>query len=526
MQLQKMARFLILLIFFTLQIFTASAIYSNINNTVKISNGNNDTIGPDYGISFLNRSSFPDFIFGSASSAYQFEGGASEDGKGANIWDTYTHKFPGNIADGNNGDVADDSYHRYKDDVKILKEMGLDAYRFSISWSRILPYGKVSKGVNNKGIMYYHNLIDELLANGIQPFITLFHWDLPQPLQDEYGGFLSPLIVDDFKDYADLCFREYGDKVKHWMTLNEPWSYSTGNLRVAVFSSSQCSMSKPDACKVDYGTQPYLTGHYQLLSHAAAVQVYRHNYQESQKGVIGIVLNSNWFIPYSQAKHNRNSALRALDFMFGWYMDPVTHGDYPHTMRSLVGSRLPKFTRNQSALLKGSYDFLGVNYYTSTYAAYAPNNKNVPPSYKTDSLVNLTFVREGIPIGPRAASDWLYVYPRGIHDLLLYIKAKYNNPSIYITENGIDEFNVPGLPVEEALVDSTRIDYYHSHLSFIQHAIKDGVNMKGYFAWSLLDNFEWNSGYTVRFGIYYVDYRDGQRYPKSSAKWFKNFLNT
>ncbi|XP_056699576.1 beta-glucosidase 24 isoform X2 [Spinacia oleracea] len=494
---------------------------SSIFATVAANPSNNYTnIGLNYGISFLNRTTFPlRFVFGSASSAYQYEGGAKADGKGPSIWDTFTHKFPGKIADGKNGDEAIDSYHRYKEDVKIMKEMGLDAYRFSISWPRVLPYGKVSKGVNNKGLTYYHNLIDELLANGIQPFITLFHWDLPQSLQDEYGGFLSPRIVDDFRDYADLCYREFGNKVKHWITINEPWTYSTGIYASGVYSSKQCPKSNPERCKFNISTDPYDNAHYQLLAHAAAVQVYRQKYQASQRGVIGIALNSNWFIPFSQTKEDQSAALRAVDFMFGWYMDPITYGDYPQTMRSLVGSRLPKFSREQSSMLKGSFDFLGLNYYTSSYAANAPSFKNGEPNYGTDSLVNMTTERNGIPIGPRAASNWLYIYPRGIFDLLVYIKRRYKNPIIYITENGCDESNDAGLSREEALADGMRIHYYHSHLAFVQLARRNAVKLRGYFAWSLLDNFEWGAGYTVRFGINYVDYNDGlKRYPKHSAK--------
>uniref|UniRef100_A0A803MRS8 Beta-glucosidase n=1 Tax=Chenopodium quinoa TaxID=63459 RepID=A0A803MRS8_CHEQI len=433
--------------------------------------------------------------------------------------------YAGKIADGKNGDVAVDSYHRYKEDVKILKEMGLDAYRFSISWPRLLPYGKVSKGVNKKGIAYYHNLIDELLANGIQPFITLFHWDLPQSLQDEYGGFISPQIVGDFQNYADLCFREYGNKVKHWITLNEPLSYSTGIYSTGVFSSKQCSTLNPLKCNIDLATDPYKVAHYQILAHGAAVQIYRQKYQASQKGVIGVALNSNWFIPFSQAKQDRSAALRAVDFMFGWYMDPMTYGDYPHTMRSLVGGRLPKFSREQSSQIKGSFDFIGLNYYTSSYTAYAPSFRNGKPNFNTDSLINITSERNGIPIGPRAASDWLYIYPRGIFDLLLHIKKRYRNPIIYITENGCDESNDARLSLKEALSDGMRIHYYHDHLAFAQLATRFAVRLKGYFAWSLLDNFEWGSGYTVRFGINYVDYNNGlKRYPKHSAIWFKNFL--
>ncbi|KDP25142.1 hypothetical protein JCGZ_22677 [Jatropha curcas] len=475
----------------------------------------------------FNRSSFPvGFLFGTASSSYQYEGAANEGGRGPSIWDTYTHRYPGKIKDGSNGDVAIDAYHRYKEDVGIMKEMGLDAYRFSISWSRILPKGKLSGGVNKEGIKYYNNLINELLANGIQPFVTLFHWDLPQTLEDEYGGFLSSKIVKDFEEYAGICFENFGDRVKHWITLNEPWSLSSGGYALGILAPFRCSdWQRLNCTGGDSGTEPYITAHNQLLAHAAAVKLYKTKYQATQKGIIGITLASNWFVPFSKAKNQQNAAKRALDFMFGWFMEPITYGDYPHTLRSLVGNRLPKFTEKQSEMLKGSIDFLGLNYYTANYAAYVPFSNAINASYLTDVRAKLSSERRGIPIGPRAASDWLYVYPRGIRDLLLYTKEKYRNPLIYITENGIDEFNNGTLTLEEQLVDHMRIDYYYRHLSFLRKAIEDGVNVKGYFAWSLLDNFEWSSGYTVRFGINYVDYKNGlKRYPKLSARWFKKFL--
>ncbi|GMY16390.1 beta-glucosidase 12-like isoform X1 [Fagus crenata] len=482
----------------------------------------------DHETASFNRTSFPrGFIFGTASASYQYEGAANEGGKGPSIWDTYTHRYPGKVKDGSNGDVAVDQYHRYKEDVEIMKEMNFDAYRFSISWPRVLPKGKVSGGVNREGIKYYNNLINELLANGLQPFVTLFHWDLPQALEEEYGGFLSPHIVDDFRDYAELCFKEFGDRVKHWITLNEPWTYSYGGYTYGILAPGRCSSWQNLNCLGgDSGTEPYLVSHNQLLSHAAAVKVYKQKHQTLQKGIIGITLVSNWIVPLSDARHNHNAALRALDFMFGWFMDPLTNGDYPHSMRSLVGDRLPKFTEEQSKLVNGSFDFLGLNYYTANYAAYSPIHFNPEKaSYLTDSRANLSTQRNGIPIGPKAASDWLYVYPRGIRDLLLYTKKKYHNPLIYITENGIDEFNDASLSLEEALADNHRIDYYYRHLYYLHRAIKDGVNVKGYFAWSLLDNYEWNSGYTVRFGINYIDYKDGlKRHPKLSAHWFKNFL--
>ncbi|XP_040994447.1 beta-glucosidase 11-like isoform X3 [Juglans microcarpa x Juglans regia] len=471
----------------------------------------------------LNRSSFPPgFIFGTASSSYQYEGAAKDGGRGPSIWDTFTHRCPfsirenqlsgqqafksmerrggtrsdssfgtfpnwchkDRIQDGSNGDVTVDQYHRYKEDVGIMRQMGLDAYRFSISWSRVLPNGRLSGGVNMEGIKYYNNLINELLAKGLKPFVTLFHFDLPQSLEDDYGGFLSPHIVNDFRDYTEVCFKEFGDRVKHWITLNEPTSYSVGGYASGAIPPGRCSDWQNQYCtKGNSGTEPYLVIHHQLHAHAAAVKAYRQKYQKRQKGTIGISLETGWIVPYSKARHDRNAMLRALDFRIGWLMDPLINGDYPHSMRSL------------------------------------PMHLNIMLEMQaTLRILVLIFQLQ-------AASEWLHLYPRGIRDLLLYIKQKYHNPLIYITENGIDEFNNATLSLEEALVDNQRIEYYCSHLWYLQKAIRDGVNVKGYFAWSLLDNFEWNSGYTVRFGINYVDYKDGcKRHPKLSAHWFTNFL--
>lgn len=473
----------------------------------------------------LNRSSFPPgFIFGSAGAAYQFEGGAKEGGRGPSIWDTFTHKYPDKITDRSNGDVAIDSYHRYKEDVSIVKDMGWDAYRFSISWSRILPTGMLSGGVNQEGIKYYNNLINELVANGIKPFVTIFHWDLPQGIEDAYGGFLSPKSVDDFRNYAEICFREFGDRVKHWITLNEPHTFSNAGYTSGVFAPGRCS-NHTQCNGGNSGTEPYLASHHQLLAHAAAVKVYREKFLATQKGVIGIALNTGFSVPFSDSQADKDAASRAMDFSYGWFLDPLTRGQYPQSMQSLVGNRLPKFTREQSKMLTGSFDFIGLNYYSSSYAKAVPLNKAGTPSYATDSQADSLNNRNGVPIGPVAASDWLYVYPKGFRDLLLYTKRKYKNPLIYITENGVDERNDPKLSLEQALIDKDRIKYYDEHLYYLQLAIKDGVNVKGFFAWSLFDNFEWANGYTVRFGIYFVDYKNGnKRYPKQSAHWFKNFL--
>ncbi|XP_012573136.1 beta-glucosidase 12-like [Cicer arietinum] len=404
-----------------------------------------------------------------------------------------------------------------------MKDMNMDAYRFSISWSRVLPKGKLSAGVNHVGINYYNNLIDELLANGLQPYVTIFHWDVPQALEDEYEGFLSPRIVDDFRDYAELCFKEFGDRVKHWITLNEPWSVSVNAYAKGKFAPGRCSeWLKLNCIGGDSGTEPYLTAHNQLLAHSAAVKLYKTKYQASQKGIIGITLLSHWFVPASKETSDCDAAQRSIDFM---YMDPITKGEYPKSMQFLVGNRLPKFSKEESEQLKGSFDFLGLNYYSSSYSAYAPQLCGARPTLQTDALVNETYHHNGKPLGPMAASDWLCIYPRGFRQLLLYIKNQYNNPVIYITENGRDEFNDPTLSLEESLIDTYRIDYFYRHLYYLQSAIKDGVNVKGYFAWSLLDNFEWESGFSLRFGLIFVDFNDGlKRHPKLSAHWFKNFL--
>ncbi|XP_068647342.1 beta-glucosidase 12-like [Aristolochia californica] len=476
--------------------------------------------------SSLNRTTFPaGFIFGTASASYQYEGAAFEGGKGPSLWDFYTHRYPERIKDRSNGDVAVDSYHRYKEDVRLMKEMGLDAYRFSISWPRILPHGNLRGGVNQEGIRYYNNLINEVLANGLKPFVTLFHWDTPQSLEEEYGGFLSSKIAPDFRDYADVCFRKFGDRVKHWITENEPWTYSMAGYDKGNAAPGRCSPWFANCTGGDSSTEPYIVAHNLLLAHAAAVKRYKTKYQASQKGSIGITLVSHWFLPSSGSVANSDAAQRAIDFVYGWFIDPLVHGDYPLTMREIVGKRLPKFTRKQSRLVKGSFDFIGLNYYTTYYATDGGTPNSVNLSYSTDSHSILSGKLNGIPIGPQAASRWLFVYPRGIRELLLYTKRRYKNPIIYITENGISEENNETLPLHQALQDPMRIDYYHGHLLNVEEAIRGGARVKGYFAWSLLDNFEWADGYTIRFGINFVDFKNGlKRYRKQSSYWFEKLL--
>ncbi|URE37082.1 beta-glucosidase [Musa troglodytarum] len=434
----------------------------------------------------VHRSSFPaGFIFGAASAAYQYEGAAAEGDRGPSIWDTFTHDHPEAIADRSTGDVAIDFYHRYEEDMGFLKYMGMDAFRFSISWSRILPNGSLSGGVNKEGVDFYNSLINDLLDHGLQPFVTLFHWDLPQGLESQYQGFLSPRIVNGFRLHRDMLQGIRGPG-KALITLNEPWSYCRLGYSEGTFAPGRCSPWAEGKCtEGDSAREPYLCAHYQLLSHAAAVKLYRRKYQATQKGMIGITLVTHWFVPYSNSKADEDAVSRALDFMFGWFMDPLTQGDYPFTMRAIVGHRLPRFNAKQSKMVQGSFDFIGLNYYTTYFADSISLLRRLNASYDSDSHTLQSGKRRGAPIGAQAASDWLFVYPKGIREALLR-------------------------KVELC------VRWYW----------QEGVDVRGYFAWSLLDNFEWTSGYTVRFGIVYVDYRNGlKRYPKSSAHWFREVLN-
>ncbi|KFK42879.1 hypothetical protein AALP_AA1G050600 [Arabis alpina] len=416
----------------------------------------------------LRRNDFPqEFIFGSATSAYQCEGAAHEDGRGPSIWDTYSENFPEKILDGSNGSIADDSYNLYKEDVNMLHHIGFDAYRFSISWSRILPRGDIKGGINQAGIDYYNKLINQLLLKGVKPYVTLYHFDQPQALEDAYGGFLGAEIVNDFRDYAELCFREFGDRVKHWMTINEPLSIVYQGYVHGVMAPGRCSnFTKPDCTGGNGATEPYIVGHNLLLAHGAAVKVYREKYQANQRGEIGIALNTEWHYPYSESNADQLAAARMTAFTFDYFMEPLVSGKYPTEMVNHVkDGRLPTFTPEESAMIKGSYDFIGINYYASSYAKDAPcATENI--TIEADPCVSVVGERNGVPLGPKAGSDWLLIYPKGIRDLLLYAKLKFNNPVLYITENGVDEVNIG----EIFLNDDLRIDYYAHHLKMCEGA--------------------------------------------------------
>ncbi|KAK9912328.1 hypothetical protein M0R45_036196 [Rubus argutus] len=476
----------------------------------------------------FNRSSFPSgFLFGIGSAAYQSEGAALIDGRGPSIWDTFVRKHPEKIKDHSTGDVANDFYHHYKEDIKLMKKIGLDSFRLSISWSRLLPKGKVSGGVNPLGVQFYNNLFDELLSNGIKPLVTLLHYDPPQALDDLYGGFLSPKIVNDYGDYADFCFKTFGDRVKLWITMNEPNGFAINGYDGGSFAPGRCSNYEGNCTSGDSATEPYIVAHHLLLAHSAAVKIYRDKYQASQKGEIGITIVTHWWKPKYPTLASRRAALRSLDFMYGWFTNPIIYGDYPKVMRTLVGDRLPKFTEAESKQIKGSLDFLGLNYYTTYYTEDAPASSNaVNHSWASDRQITLsTTDKNGKLIGAATDLDWLFVYPKGIRETLLYIKEKYNNPVIYITENGYAYGYNASVPIQEARKDNLRIRYHHDHLWYLAKAIKDGVRVKGYYAWSFWDDFEWDAGYTVGFGFTLVDVKDNlKRYLKYSAYWYKMFL--
>ncbi|XP_073129735.1 beta-glucosidase 6-like [Henckelia pumila] len=477
----------------------------------------------------ISRRSFPEgFVFGTASSAYQYEGAVKEDGRGQTIWDTFAHTF-GKILDFSNADVANNQYHLYSGDIQLMKDMGMDAYRFSIAWSRIYPNG--TGEINQAGVDHYNNFINALLANGIEPYVTLYHWDLPQSLEDKYSGWLDPQSIKDFTMYAETCFKEFGDRVKHWITFNEPHTFAVQGYDVGLQAPSRCSIILHAFCKAgNSATEPYIVAHNVLLSHASAVHIYKLKYQPHQHGSIGISLDSFWYEPASNSSFDIEATQRTLDFSLGWFVEPLIFGDYPSSMRTRVASRLPKFTDAESKHLKGSFDFIGINHYTTWYANV--NNTNIIGVLLNDSLADsgassLPF-KNGKPIADRANSIWLYIVPHGIRSLMNYIRQKYGNPLIIITENGMDDANNPFTSIKDALKDEKRIKYHNDYLTNLLAAIKeDGCNIRGYFVWSLLDNWEWGAGFTSRFGLYFVDYNDNlKRYAKDSVKWFKNFLTS
>jgi len=437
---------------------------------------------------------FPDdFTWGAATSSYQIEGAHNEDGKGPSIWDAFC-TIPNRVENFENGNTAIDHYHRYKEDIALIKSQGFHAYRFSISWPRILPEGKGT--VNEKGIEFYSNLIDELLAQNITPWVTLYHWDLPLALQMEHDGWLNSNMADWFADYARICFERFGDRVKHWITLNEPWVVSILGYGQGIFAPGRIS-----------NTEPYLAAHNLLLAHAKAVEVYRSEFHH-QKGTIGITNNCDWREPLTKDPKDKEAAERALLFFLGWFADPVYRGDYPQVMKDRLADRLPEFTNQQKQQLQGSSDFFGLNHYATMYAAEAKNNSDLGSVYGNGGL------SEDQEVELSQGKDWELttldwgVVPWGCRKLLEWISKRYDHPEIFITENG---FAQDDIRENDVINDNNRIRYYQSYLEACHQAIDNGVKLRGYFAWSFFDNFEWATGYK-------------ERIPKASALWFKELI--
>ncbi|KAF3322789.1 beta-glucosidase 22-like protein [Carex littledalei] len=469
----------------------------------------------------FTRSDFPSsFVFGSATSAYQVEGAAYEDGRTPSIWDMFTHQ--GMMPDKSTGDVAADGYHKYKDDVKLMADMGLEAYRFSISWSRLIPDG--TGDPNPAGLEYYNNLIDELVKHGIQVHVMLYQLDLPEILQDEYGGWMSPEIIDDFTAYADVCFREFGNRVKYWTTLAEPNIISLAGYDQGSWPPSQCS--KPFGvvnCTSGNSTvEPYVVMHNLLLSHASVYNLYRNNYYVTQKGMVGINVYSFGLLPFSDSAADLKAAQRFRDFFIGWILDPLAFGHYPSVMREVVGSRLPTFTKQQSQILKGSFDFIGLNHYMTLYVMdYSNKTNSGPRDYSADTLVRITDNKNATP-GSQFTPDIRNVEPDpdGLQHMLEYLKKVYGNPPIYIQENG------RGLASNSSLEDTERTEYVRSYIGGTLTAIRNGVDVRGYFVWSFIDLFEYMTGYETTFGLFSVDFNsdDLTRRPKHSAHWYSHFI--
>ena len=529
------------ILFITLFILYILLVSSNINNNVIN----------------INKNKKKNFMWGTATAAYQVEGAFNIDNRGLSVWDEFSHT--NHTINNDNGDIADNHYYNYEHDINLMSQMGIDAYRLSISWTRILPSGKMAS-INQLGIDHYNNVINTLIKYNITPLITLYHWDTPLELENEFRGWLDGAMVDLFADYARVCFEAYGDRVSHWLTINEPMTVALNGYLTGEHAPGRCS--DRSVCREgDSSTEPYIVAHNMLLAHAAAVEVFRtysSGRSSSNRGQIGMAINTDFAYPYNNTHiPDYLAAQTDLEFQAGWFADPLYFGDYPESMKRLVGARLPVFSPEQSVSLKGSVDFYALNHYSSRYYranAHTDSNSNTKAdthtsdggvveggnsnaqehgqedgNWFTDQQSDVLNVNaSGHVIGPVAESEWLNVVPQGIHDVLLWLSRRYDHPSIYIAENGVDVPGESDLPLPQALNDTFRVDYYRDYLTQVMLA-KDtgGVDVVGYFAWSFMDNFEWSDGYNCRFGLHYVDYSSERltRYRKESSYFYQQFIS-
>jgi len=429
----------------------------------------------------------PGFLWGAATAAYQVEGSSTADGAGMSIWDRFAHT-PGLIKDGDTGDVACDQYRLYRQDVALMAELGLQAYRFSVSWSRVLPEGRGA--TNPAGLDYYDRLVDALLEKGIEPLLTLYHWDLPAALDDR-GGWLNPDVADWFADYASLIYAKLDGRVKTWATLNEPWVITDGGyLHGALAPGHENLFEAP------------IASHNLMRAHGAAVKAYR----AEGKHRIGLVVNIEPKYPASNDAADLAAVRRADAYMNRQYLDPVFFGRYPEEMAEIFGEAWPTWPAEDYALIAQPIDWLGVNYYTRGVTAHDPSDW--PLKTKAVRQAQATYTETG----------W-EVFPQGLTGALLWVKERYGDIPLMVTENGAAFFDPP--TAEGGVVnDPLRVDYLRKHLRAVHDAIARGVRVEGYMVWSLLDNLEWSLGYSKRFGIVHVNYATQERTPKDSARFY------
>lgn len=438
---------------------------------------------------------FPkEFIWGAATAAYQIEGAVNEDGRGESIWDRFSHTL-GKVYRGDTGDIACDHYHRYREDVLLMKELGLKSYRFSIAWPRIFPDGKGS--INSKGVDFYNRLIDELLEAGIEPAATLYHWDLPQALQDQ-GGWGTRATVGAFEDYSKVAFQRFGDRVGRWITFNEP--------QVSAICGYAEGHHAPGLRDMALGIQ---VAHHLLVAHARTVEIYR---QLNFKGEIGITLNLSPTYPASGSVEDKKAAIFADGEKNRWFLDPVLKGVYPEDIGELYHRKYngPAIENGDMELIKrAAVDFLGINYYSRAVIGHpAPGSSGLYQNVNPEDSAYTDMVWE--------------IFPAGIYDLLLRIKKDYGNPRIFITENGAA---FQDGQIEKGIVaDDDRLDYLKQHLMAIHRALEEGVRLDGYYLWSLMDNFEWAYGYSKKFGIVKIDYATQDRSIKKSGAWYRDVI--
>ncbi|XP_063542340.1 myrosinase 1-like [Cydia strobilella] len=458
----------------------------------------------------------PGFQFGAATSAYQIEGGWNASDKGESIWDRMVHSRPDFIDDRSNADVACDSYNLWEEDLRLVQEMGLDFYRFSISWPRLLPHGFSNK-ISEDGRRYYNAVIDGLRARGVAPVVTLYHWDLPQRLQD-LGGWTNPLIVEWFADYARVAFTLFADRVSTWITINEPGSVCDGGYR---------GLLAPGVRDREIGA--LLCTKHVLLAHARAYRVYQEEFKAKYLGELSIANQESWYEP--KTDQDMEITLLAREYSFGRYSHPIysAAGGWPPALERYMAdnskkegyprSRLPAFTQDEIQLVKGSFDFYGLNHYTSRVVRAAAPGESLSRRAGV-AAEELGAALETRPHWKTAASSWLKVNPEGLRNLLKLIKQQYGDVKILITENGYSDTG-------HQLDDHDRINYYKDYLEQVLLAVtEDAVRVVGYTAWSLLDNFEWTSGYTSRFGLYSVDFTSPMRprAARASARYYTSVV--